>query len=266
MNSLSWKVSSTEGIILDYGDMRAGFKFRGNNDIDEAIYSSSNGTRYYTRQSSDGRAAREDKALDPVGVFNGVSPLGGTVRYRLDSDGTYTCFIQGGVRDEVTNGTWKLSGDSVSLNDRGATYAMRVTSRGLMSGSYLFKRAGIELSGGNVEEPSSQNAQVTQEPSATEANAKVAAQEDKASISEEERNRQIDKAVLRNARMLSAAADHYYLENGVSTVASVNLIGPTMEIKSLGTVANEVYPSGFTLGTTITVSNVAGVRTITYSP
>jgi hypothetical protein len=136
MNSLSWKVSSTEGIILDYGDMRAGFKFRGNNDIDEAIYSSSNGTRYYTRQSSDGRAAREDKALDPIGVFNGVSPLGGTVRYRLDSDGTYTCFIQGGVRDEVTNGTWKLSGDSVSLTDRGATYAMRVTSRGRMSGSY----------------------------------------------------------------------------------------------------------------------------------
>ena len=36
-----------------------------------------------------------------------------------------------------------------------------------------------------------------------------------------------DKAVLNNARQLSAAADQYFLENGVSSVASTSLIGAT---------------------------------------
>ena len=75
-----------------------------------------------------------------------------------------------------------------------------------------------------------------------------------------------DKAVLNNARQLSAASDQYYLENGVSTVTLSDLLGPTSYIKSLNTVANETYPSGFTQGTTITITSVAGSRTITYSP
>ena len=75
-----------------------------------------------------------------------------------------------------------------------------------------------------------------------------------------------DKAVLNNARQLSAAADQYYLENGVSTVAQGDLIGPTSYVKALNSVANETYPTGFTQGITITVQGVAGVRTITYSP
>jgi len=75
-----------------------------------------------------------------------------------------------------------------------------------------------------------------------------------------------DKAVLNNARQLSAGADQYYLENGVSTVALTDLIGPTSYVKALNSVANEAYPAGFSQGTTITIGSVAGVRTITYSP
>ena len=75
-----------------------------------------------------------------------------------------------------------------------------------------------------------------------------------------------DKAVLNNARQLSAASDQYYLENGVSTVALSDLLGPTSYIKSLNSVAKEAYPAGFSKGTTITIGSLAGVRTITYSP
>ena len=75
-----------------------------------------------------------------------------------------------------------------------------------------------------------------------------------------------DKAVLNNARQLSAGADQYYLENGVSTVTLSDLLGPTSYVKALNSVANEAYPAGFSQGTTITIGSVAGVRTITYSP
>ena len=75
-----------------------------------------------------------------------------------------------------------------------------------------------------------------------------------------------DKAVLNNARQLSAASDQYYLENGVSTVTLSDLLGPTSYIKALNTVANETYPTSFTQGITVTIQSVAGVRTITYSP
>ena len=75
-----------------------------------------------------------------------------------------------------------------------------------------------------------------------------------------------DKAVLNNARQLSAASDQYYLENGVSTVVITDLIGPTTYVKALNSVAKEVYPAGFSQGTTITITGVAGVRTITYAP
>ncbi len=75
-----------------------------------------------------------------------------------------------------------------------------------------------------------------------------------------------DKAVLNNARQLSAASDQYYLENGVSSVVLSDLLGPTSYIKALNSVANETYPGSFTQGTTITITSVAGSRTITYSP
>ena len=75
-----------------------------------------------------------------------------------------------------------------------------------------------------------------------------------------------DKAVLNNARQLSAAADQYYLENGVSTVASSNLIGATNYVKAINTVAKESYPAGFSQGETITIGGIAGARTVTYAP
>jgi len=75
-----------------------------------------------------------------------------------------------------------------------------------------------------------------------------------------------DKTILNNARQLAAAADQYYLENGVSTVAQTSLVGASNYVKALNLVANETYPDTFTQGTTITVSGVAGARTVTYSP
>ena len=75
-----------------------------------------------------------------------------------------------------------------------------------------------------------------------------------------------DKAVMNNARQLSAASDQYFLENGVSTVTQGSLIGATIYVKALNLVANETYPAAFTQGITITIAGVAGQRTITYSP
>ena len=75
-----------------------------------------------------------------------------------------------------------------------------------------------------------------------------------------------DKAVLNNARQLSAASDQYFLENGVSTVGSVNLVGATNYVKAVNTVANEAYPDNYTQGVTITIAGVAGARTVTYAP
>lgn len=75
-----------------------------------------------------------------------------------------------------------------------------------------------------------------------------------------------DKAVLNNARQLSAASDQFFLENGVSTVDINSLVGATNYVKAVNTVASEAYPSNYTQGITITISGVAGARTVTYAP
>lgn len=75
-----------------------------------------------------------------------------------------------------------------------------------------------------------------------------------------------DKAVLNNARQLTAAADQYYLENGVSSVSVANLVGATNYVRAQGQVAKETYPTEMTQGVTLTISGVAGARTITYAP
>jgi len=75
-----------------------------------------------------------------------------------------------------------------------------------------------------------------------------------------------DKAVLNNARQLSSAADQYFLESGNSTVAIDDIVGPSNYVKALNLIANESYPDNFTQGTTLTISGVAGLRTITYGP
>ena len=75
-----------------------------------------------------------------------------------------------------------------------------------------------------------------------------------------------DKAVLNNARQLSAASEQYFLEAGVTFASYNQLVGATNYIKNINTVASETYPASYTSGTTLTVSNVAGARTITYAP
>ena len=75
-----------------------------------------------------------------------------------------------------------------------------------------------------------------------------------------------DKAVLNNARQLAAAADQYFLENGVSSVTQGNLVGSTNYVKALNLVANETYPAAYTQGIAITVAGIAGARTVTYAP
>jgi type IV pilus assembly protein PilA len=75
-----------------------------------------------------------------------------------------------------------------------------------------------------------------------------------------------DKAVLNNARQLSAAADQYFLEAGASYAAQTALVGATNYVKALNTVASEAYPANYTQGITITVGGIAAARTVTYSP
>jgi type IV pilus assembly protein PilA len=73
-----------------------------------------------------------------------------------------------------------------------------------------------------------------------------------------------DKAVMNNMRQLGAAADQYFLENGVSTVGLAALVGSSAYVKALSTVANEAYPQVYTQGNAIIVTNIALSRTLTY--
>src|SRR3954470_22245707 len=73
-----------------------------------------------------------------------------------------------------------------------------------------------------------------------------------------------DKAVLNNMRQLGAAADQYFLEAGTASADITILVGSSAYVKALNTVANETYPAQFSQGTPITVSGIAGARTITY--
>ncbi|AKC82163.1 pilus assembly protein [Verrucomicrobia bacterium IMCC26134] len=76
----------------------------------------------------------------------------------------------------------------------------------------------------------------------------------------------VDKAVMNNLRQLAGAAEQYYMEHGITAVASSILIGQetTQYIKVLHTVANESYSENFTLGQPLSASGIAGSRTISY--
>jgi type IV pilus assembly protein PilA len=75
-----------------------------------------------------------------------------------------------------------------------------------------------------------------------------------------------DKAVTNNLRQLSGAADQYFLEKGVSTVDSADLVGTNSSqyIKAVAPVAAETYASQLQQGAAVTAAGVAGQRTITY--
>ena len=49
------------------------------------------------------------------------------------------------------------------------------------------------------------------------------------------------KAILNNLRQLNSAAQQYYLENGVASVAYTDLVGTDKYIKVINTVAGENY-------------------------
>lgn len=76
-----------------------------------------------------------------------------------------------------------------------------------------------------------------------------------------------DKAVLNNLRQLGSAADQYFLEKGVSTVASSSLVGtdPSHYIKAIQTVAGETYDATITQGLGVSAAGVAAARTISYT-
>src|SRR5688500_7533292 len=73
-----------------------------------------------------------------------------------------------------------------------------------------------------------------------------------------------DKSILNNARQLGAGADQYFLEAGVTTAAITSLVGMSYYVKVLKTVSNETYPEFYTQSVPLTISNIAGVRTITF--
>jgi len=78
-----------------------------------------------------------------------------------------------------------------------------------------------------------------------------------------------NKTVLNNLRQLYAAAQQYFLENGVDTVNSDQLVGNTTDfyIKSIQTVASEAYPTAIdATDTEIEATNVRGADTVTYTP
>ncbi|RKX33923.1 MAG: pilus assembly protein [Verrucomicrobia bacterium] len=69
-----------------------------------------------------------------------------------------------------------------------------------------------------------------------------------------------DKTILNNLRQLSAAAQQYFLEQGVTSASSANLVGTATDkyIKSVNTVRGETYPG--TLNATDTQITADGVN------
>lgn len=85
---------------------------------------------------------------------------------------------------------------------------------------------------------------------------------------EEERRNRVPKAIRNNLRQLAAAADQYFLENGVTIVTFEKLVGPEpgKYIKEIGSVAGEKYPEVYKQGEPVTATGVPGLGTMTYAP
>lgn len=74
-----------------------------------------------------------------------------------------------------------------------------------------------------------------------------------------------DKAILNNLRQLYGAAQQYFLEVGLDTVSSTDLVGTadSQYIKSITQVKNETYPASIT-GSDTSLSTT--VYVVTYNP
>lgn len=195
-----------------------------------------------------------------VGVWKESTPLE-TVLMTFRKDGSFVMTASVGPRSTDVFGNWAFDGAQLSVRDAisdGATEAgpMDFDLISLSDGALNLRLHNRNATIFSLVRQSAETAPPTQ----TELYA----------VSPEGRSRltdnRMDKAVLNNARQLSAGADQYYLENGVSTVMLSDLIGPTSYVKELKAIAGEDYPAGFTQGITITIGSVAGVRTITYAP
>lgn len=77
-----------------------------------------------------------------------------------------------------------------------------------------------------------------------------------------------EKAIINNLRQLSSAAQQYFLEYGVSTVDSVDLVGVGKYITQIQTVASEDYPTSINQTQTsieAANTNVNGKPTISFN-
>jgi competence protein ComGC len=63
-----------------------------------------------------------------------------------------------------------------------------------------------------------------------------------------------EKAIHNNLRMLSAAAEQHFLENGTTSASISDLVGPDKYIHELFIVTGENYPTQYTVGEPIVVT------------
>jgi len=66
-----------------------------------------------------------------------------------------------------------------------------------------------------------------------------------------------EKAITNNLRQLASAADQYFLEKGVTSVLSADLVGADKYVKTFKLVAGETYPTSISQGQDITATSEA---------
>jgi len=88
------------------------------------------------------------------------------------------------------------------------------------------------------------------------------------------RQNSIEKTLTNDAKQLASAANQYFMENGVSTIACVidtagSITSPEMNAYVHQVSKNNTFPTAFTAGVTFTGSNQAlpsASATLTFSP
>ena len=73
-----------------------------------------------------------------------------------------------------------------------------------------------------------------------------------------------EKTILNNLRQLASGADQYFLEAGLNTVTSSEIVGTGTDVyvKAFNTVAGETYPETITTATTSFLVNTSAGATI----
>lgn len=174
--------------------------------------------------------------------------VNGVLILQVDEAGTMTLRNTGNsaplVLDKDGEFTWSVQGQAQSGRfERDRLYLLNAQPDAPSWIEYLeFRRGTPEEANGMIEHALRQQNQT-------------------AAAFEKVRRSSQEKAVLNNLRMLSAAADQYFLENGVSTTTFDKLVGPGTYIKSLRTVDGEEYRNlDFSQGAdTWTVTTESGI-------